>query len=185
MLNPHSRVEKQRPQINFSRQNVSMKNIYILLCPHLQLKTESKSAPTTPSGHKNSSNRHHHHHHSSSHRDKDRSHHRSERSHHRSSDHHRRKRYNVGVQCKVGDKYKTSSSGSSSAACKSAGYSLANPCPSLEGSVKYKYGRFMRVETYPNGEGKVLHLWHDEISGLNEKEIEEVAKEFIEVSTYY
>ena len=40
----------------------------------------------------------------------------------------------------------------------------------------------MRVETYPNGEGKVLHLWHDEISGLNEKEIEEVAKEFIEVS---
>ena len=41
----------------------------------------------------------------------------------------------------------------------------------------------MRVETYPNGEGKVLHMWHDEISGLNEKEIEEVAKEFIEVST--
>ena len=40
----------------------------------------------------------------------------------------------------------------------------------------------MRVETYPNGEGKVLHMWHDEISGLNEKEIEEVAKEFIEVS---
>ena len=26
-------------------------------------------------------------------------------------------------------------------------------------------------------------MWHDEISGLNEKEIEEVAKEFIEVST--
>ena len=43
----------------------------------------------------------------------------------------------------------------------------------------------MRVETYPNGEGKVLHLWHDEISGLNEKEIEEVAKEFIEVSNKY
>jgi hypothetical protein len=40
----------------------------------------------------------------------------------------------------------------------------------------------MRVETYPNGEGKVLHLWHDEISVLNEKEIEEVAKEFIEES---
>ena len=164
-----------------------MKNNYILLCPHLQLKTESKSAPTTPSGHKNSSNRHHHHHHSSSHRDKDRSsshHHRSERSsHHRSSDHHRRKRYNVGVQCKVGDKYnKTSSSSSSGSTNISAGYSLANPCPSLENSVKYKYGRFMRVETYPNGEGKVLHMWHDEISGLNEKEIEEVAKEFIEVS---
>ena len=42
----------------------------------------------------------------------------------------------------------------------------------------------MRVETYPNGEGKVLHLWHDEISILNEKEIEEVAKEFIEVSNF-
>lgn len=64
---------------------------------------------------------------------------------------------------------------------KSAGFSMANPCPSLEGSVKYKYGHFMRVETYPNGGGLVLHMWQDEINGLSEKETEEVAKEFVEV----
>lgn len=63
---------------------------------------------------------------------------------------------------------------------KYAGFSLANPCPSLEGSVKYKYGSFMRVETYPNGGGKVLHMWQDEINTLEESEIEALAKEFIE-----
>ena len=143
-----------------------------------QLKTESKSAPTTPSGHKSSSSRSHHSHHSSSsHRS---SSHRSSHHHHRSSDHHKsRRRYNVGVQCKVGDKYK-----SSSGSCKSAGFSLANPCPSLEGSVKYRYGHFMRVETHPNGGGKVLHMWQDEFRHLNDEEMEKLAREFVEVSTF-
>ncbi len=39
----------------------------------------------------------------------------------------------------------------------------------------------MRVETYPNGGGKVLHMWQDEIKHLEEEKLEEVAKEFIEV----
>merc|ERR1711981_276881 len=138
------------------------------------IKTESKSAPTAPHGHKSS--RHHHHHSSSSHKDKDRSH----RSSHHRSDHHRRKRYNVGVQCKIGDKNKSNSSSSSTSTLRFTGYTMANPCPSLEGSVKYKYGHFMRVETYPNGGGKVLHMWQDEINQLNDVEMENLAKEFIE-----
>ena len=53
---------------------------------------------------------------------------------------------------------------------KYAGFSLANPCPSLEGSVKYKYGHLMRIETYPNGGGEVLHMWHDEIRHMSDAE---------------
>merc|ERR1712004_367780 len=135
----------------------------------------SKSAPTTPSGHKSSHHRsssHHHHHH----RDREKDRHRSSGGSHRSS--HHRKRYNVGVQCKIGDKHKPISG---KPVTKYAGFSLANPCPSLEGSVKYKYGSFMRVETYPNGGGKVLHMWQDEINALaDESEIEALAQEFVE-----
>eukprot|EP00093_Oithona_nana_P011637 11637.XXX_468499_465056_1 [CDS] Oithona nana genome sequencing. len=132
----------------------------------------SKSAPTTPSGHKSS------HHRSSSHhqRDREKDRHRSSGGSHRSS--HHRKRYNVGVQCKIGDRHKPISG---KPVTKYAGFSLANPCPSLEGSVKYKYGSFMRVETYPNGGGKVLHMWQDEINALaDESEIEALAQEFVE-----
>merc|ERR1712088_1001185 len=63
---------------------------------------------------------------------------------------------------------------------KYAGFSMANPCPSLEGSVKYKYGHLFRIETYPNGGGEVLHMWHDEIQYMDESEQEKVANEFIE-----
>lgn len=145
--------------------------------PFLQIKSESKSAPTTPSGHKSS--HHHRSHHSSSsssHRDKD-------RHHHRSSHHHRRKRYNVGVQCKIGDK-QISAKSSSSGVSKCAGFSLANPCPSLEGSVKYKYGHLMRVETYPNGGGRVLHMWQSDYAHFSEAEQEELAHEFVEVNPF-
>ena len=38
----------------------------------------------------------------------------------------------------------------------------------------------MRVETYPNGGGKVLHMWQDEINSLAESEAEALAQEFIE-----
>lgn len=161
------------------------------------IKSESKSAPS--SAHKNSSsgsNSHRHsssNHHSSSssshNRDRD---HNKDRSHHRSQGSHRsshKKRYNVGVQCKIGDKKSSSTSSSStgnsagstgSNYTKYAGFSLANPCPSLEGSVKYKYGHLMRIETYPNGGGEVLHMWYDEIKDMNETDQEKVASEFIE-----
>jgi len=167
---------------------------------HELIKSESNSTSTTP--HKSSSSSSHRHH-SSHHRDKDRDRHHHHRSHrdghgsHRSS---HKKRYNVGVQCKIGEKSKNqansssnSTSGSGVAAGtgpdkgvsaannrKYAGFSLANPCPSLEGSVKYKYGHLMRIETYPNGGGEVLHMWHDEIRHMSDAEQEEVAHEFIE-----
>ena len=51
---------------------------------------------------------------------------------------------------------------------KYGGFSLANPMPSLAGSSKYKYGALMRVETYPNGGAKVLHMWQQEISAVSE-----------------
>ena len=115
-------------------------------------------------------------------------HHRSHRDGHGSHRSSHKKRYNVGVQCKIGEKSKnqahssSSTSGSGVAGTgpdrgvaaannrKYAGFSLANPCPSLEGNVKYKYGHLMRIETYPNGGGEVLHMWHDEIRHLSDAE---------------
>ena len=44
-----------------------------------------------------------------------------------------------------------------------------------------KFNGLFRVEIYPNGGGKVLHMWQDEIKDLTEVEMEELAKEFIEV----
>jgi len=170
---------------------------------HELIKSESNSVSTTPSGHKSSSSSSHRHHSSSSshHRDKDRdrhNHHRSHRDGHGSHRSSHKKRYNVGVQCKIGEKSKnqanssSSTSGSGAAGTgpdmgdaaannrKYAGFSLANPCPSLEGSVKYKYGHLMRIETYPNGGGVVLHMWQDEIRHLSDADQEKVAHEFIE-----
>ena len=39
------------------------------------------------------------------------------------------------------------------------GYSMANPLTSLEGQHGYKFGGYMMLEVYPNGGGKVLHMW--------------------------
>ena len=60
-----------------------------------------------------------------------------------------------------------------------AGFSMANPCYNLSG--KYKHGSLMRVETYPNGGGKVLHLWQDEIANFSEQEQDLVARDFVKV----
>ena len=36
----------------------------------------------------------------------------------------------------------------------------------------------MRIETYPNGGGEVLHMWYDEIKDMNEADqVELVSKE--------
>lgn len=61
-----------------------------------------------------------------------------------------------------------------------AGYSMANPCYHL--GNKYKYGHLMRVEVHPNGGAKVLHLWNDEISSFGEKEVDNIAKDFVKAS---
>ena len=60
-----------------------------------------------------------------------------------------------------------------------AGYSMANPCYNL--ASKYKSGHLMRVEIYPNGGGKVLHLWQDEFDHFSEPEADELARDFVKV----
>lgn len=94
------------------------------------------------------------------------------RRHHR--DHRERvKRCNVRIQAKLEDR---------SSKRRNAGYSLANPCPNLGHLAKYKYGYLFNVETYPNGGGKVLHLWQNDLKNFSEEQVEHVAREFLEVS---
>jgi hypothetical protein len=57
---------------------------------------------------------------------------------------------------------------------------MANPCYNL--GSKYRFGNLMRVETYPNGGGKVLHLWQDEFNHFSEQDQDELAKDFIKVN---
>ena len=144
-------------------------------------------------------NGHHHEKSSSSHIKKDD---KSDHSKHRDRDRHRPKRANIGIQCRrdknlektVGFSVTNvesplSGSGSSQPDARSgsefvcsprfAGYSMANPCYNL--GSKYRFGSLMRVETYPNGGGKVLHLWQDEFSHFSELDQEELAKDFIMV----
>jgi hypothetical protein len=117
--------------------------------------------------------------------------------------HHRRRMANIGVQCRRdktiskhvgfgvsdGDVAAAAATASSQ---KYAGFSMANPCPPLSNSTKYKFGSLMRVETYPNGGGKTLHMWQHEISAASDalsngctetkENIEtEIAKEFLKV----
>ena len=58
------------------------------------------------------------------------------------------------------------------------GYSMANPLRNLAEDRVYTYGRLMYVEVYPNGGGKVLHSWQDDLDLLSEQENAIFAKEF-------
>ncbi len=154
----------------------------------------SSSQDTSKSSSESKSSRHdrdkHDRHHRDSKREKDGDRYRS-----------KVKRASIGIQCRR-DKTKEKLVGFDSANTRStpgdysktpehstgpkvdkcfAGYSMANPCYHL--GDKYKYGHLMRVEVHPNGGAKVLHLWNDEISSLAEKEVENIAKDFIKVST--
>jgi len=62
---------------------------------------------------------------------------------------------------------------------KLCGYSLANPLRSLQGSRGYKWGHLMYLEVYPNGGGKVLHAWQEDLDRLSEEENRAFADEFI------
>ena len=106
---------------------------------------------------------------------------------HRSHHHHRPRRANIGIQCrrdKTVNKYVGfSGGGNGSVGGSNYGFCLANPCQSLAGR-KYKYGHLMRVEISPNGLGKVLHMWQHELDALDEKQVEEAAREFIKVTLH-
>ena len=99
---------------------------------------------------------------------------------HRDGHHHRhhRKQASIGVQCRrdknipkhvgFGEGATAAAAVLAATSAKYGGFSLANPMPSLAGSSKYRYGALMRVETYPNGGAKVLHMWQEEISAVSE-----------------
>ncbi|KAK7078247.1 hypothetical protein SK128_014929 [Halocaridina rubra] len=110
------------------------------------------------------------------------------------------KRYNIGVQCRR-DK-----SESKSCDAKSTSSSVSHPTFSSQpyfakvdfgtkhislprppsngkpGLEKYKYGQYMHVETYANGDATVVHMYQDEINHLSREEQEELAVEFLDVS---
>lgn len=44
-----------------------------------------------------------------------------------------------------------------------------------------KYGKYIRLEVYPNGGAALLHLYWDEISHLHHKELKALAEEFLKV----
>jgi hypothetical protein len=93
------------------------------------------------------------------------------------------KRASIGIQCRRDKSVsKRVGFGASGGVCPTqySGFSMANGCPSLCNS-KYKYGHLMRVETYPNGGGKVLHMWQTEFDHLSEAEQEQLAHEFLQV----
>ena len=121
---------------------------------------QREGAARTPAGTPGSGSKHHHHH----------------RGHHRDPHHRHRKQASIGVQCRrdknlpkhVGFGEGAAAAVLAATSPKYGGFSLANPMPSLAGSSKYKYGALMRVETYPNGGAKVLHMWQQEISAVSE-----------------
>ncbi|XP_045598000.2 lysine-specific demethylase 9 isoform X1 [Procambarus clarkii] len=105
------------------------------------------------------------------------------------------KRYNIGVQCRR-DKTDSKSSPhslSGSAPCVtqpcfakvdfgSKHVSLPRPpCNGKPGLEKYKYGNYMHIETYPNGDATVVHMYQEEIDALSTEQQEELATEFLEV----
>lgn len=98
--------------------------------------------------------------------------------HKKSSHRHRPRRANVRIQCRIDRHQKTSSA---AAASSRRGYCMANACPTLASHPKYKYGHLMSVEVHPNGGAKVLHMWQEDLEGMSEEELEELAKEFLEV----
>jgi len=62
---------------------------------------------------------------------------------------------------------------------KLCGYSMANPLRSLQGVRDYKWGHLMYLEVYPNGGGKILHAWQEDLDRLSEEENRAFADEFI------
>ena len=92
----------------------------------------------------------------------------------------RRRKCNVRLQCKM-DVYLAKSFHSlpREMALSLKMPRLPLPAPQLQ---HLKYGRFFRQETHPNGGGKILRLFMDEVSSLNNDMREELALEFLQES---
>jgi hypothetical protein len=91
------------------------------------------------------------------------------------------KRCNVGVQCRI-DKHLSKSNALQAYIPRSI-YSSTS-VPHWE---HHKYASLIKLETYPNGNASVLHMSQDEIDGLNlnERELKELADEFLKVFLNY
>merc|ERR550519_1872596 len=84
----------------------------------------------------------------------------------------------VGLQCQLGPEPRTEDESrlifegcqpeppSSRRFC---GYSMANPLKSLSGLRDYQFAHLLYLEVYPNGGGKVLHAWQEDLDNLSEK----------------
>ncbi|CAL4141488.1 unnamed protein product, partial [Meganyctiphanes norvegica] len=93
------------------------------------------------------------------------------------------KRYSIGVQCRRDKSDKVTSTPQvrqdnnikSSLLGRHIHGSLV---PTL--TEKYKYGKYMHVETYPNGDATVMHMYEDEIAHLTLEERDELAIEYLD-----
>jgi len=87
---------------------------------------------------------------------------------------------NVRIQCKM-DQYLASRIESLP---QSISLSLLTPRLPLPASdlLNLKYGKYYRVEHYPNGMAKILHLYWDEIMHLTVEEKNELSQEFLKES---
>ncbi|XP_067127829.1 LOW QUALITY PROTEIN: uncharacterized protein PF3D7_1120600-like [Centruroides vittatus] len=89
---------------------------------------------------------------------------------------------NVRIQCKKDQKQKLTSH-----IITGQGIALSLKIPRLPISSDFKhlkYGKYMRLEVYPNGGASSLHLYWDEIAHLKGREMEELAKEFLKETFY-
>ena len=103
--------------------------------------------------------------------------HRSSRECRRCNQRRKLKRCNVGVQCKI-DRHSSRNGIHQFSLSRSLHSSSSVPSWDL-----HKYASLMKVETYPNGNASLVHMYQDEIDRLNlcEKELRELADEFFKV----
>ncbi len=110
-------------------------------------------------------------------RDRHSSRHKSSRDCRKCNERRKTKRCNVGVQCRI-DRHLGKSNAQHSVIPKTLHSS--NLVPHWE---HHKYASLIKLETYPNGNASVLHMWQEEIDALNlnEREMRELADEFLKV----
>lgn len=189
-------VVNGQPQPGKVSKSDSSDDVFIISTVNLdKVKKGSSTLPATggkaENGERSTSSSPQKHHTSSSSKDRHRTGHHSNSSssrhhHHRSSD--RPRRANIGIQCgREKTVSKTVGFGPSSSqaaagppelvAASGKGFCMANPCPQVRQGGKY--GHLMRVETSPNGLGKVLHMWQADVDAVEEKEQDDIAEEFV------
>ncbi|RZF42363.1 hypothetical protein LSTR_LSTR004171 [Laodelphax striatellus] len=103
------------------------------------------------------------------------------------------KKASIGVQCRRNKslgKYITQQHSSDSDSKKEKIFQqlkhytskLPKPMPKSEfGLEDLKYGKYISIETYPNGGASVVHMYQDELQSLSSQEMDELATEYFKV----